>query len=113
MTYTSGIIRHSDARETLEQLQENKMRLVCEKVQLKQGDRHLDIGCGWGTLTAAKNYRSDSTGTTLAKNQKQFGSKRCQSMESRKPHVFTCLEIAEHVGICRFQEFLLEAKDIL
>ncbi|ORX80379.1 S-adenosyl-L-methionine-dependent methyltransferase [Basidiobolus meristosporus CBS 931.73] len=132
MVYTAGIIGDPNNRETLEQLQENKMKLVCEKVQMKQGDRHLDIGCGWGTLTAyaAKNYGSDSTGVTLAKNQTQFGTKRCEEYgvsgsarikcmdyrdipRDQKFNKITCLEMAEHVGIRRFQEFLLEVKDIL
>ena len=38
---------------------------------LKKGERHLDIGMGWGTLVnfAAKNFESQSTGVTLAENQ--------------------------------------------
>jgi sphingolipid C9-methyltransferase len=50
--------------ETLEELQDNKMTMVCEKLALKPGDKMLDIGCGWGTLVthAAKNYQADVTG---------------------------------------------------
>ena len=38
----------------------------------------LDIGCGWGTLTAyaAKNYGVDATGVTLAREQAAFGTER-------------------------------------
>jgi len=41
--------------------------MVCEKLALKEGDRLLDIGCGWGTLVthAAKNYKADVTGGTF------------------------------------------------
>ena len=78
MIYTSGVIRDIDRKETLEELQDNKLALVCHKLQLKPEDRVLDIGCGWGTLVtyAAKNFGCDATGVTLSKNQAEFGTKR-------------------------------------
>jgi len=64
MIYTSGVISDINRMETLEELQDNKLNMVCEKLALKEGDRMLDIGCGWGTLVthAAKNYGADVTG---------------------------------------------------
>jgi cyclopropane fatty-acyl-phospholipid synthase-like methyltransferase len=64
--YTSGIISDSTKFESLEQLQDNKLALVCEKLDLNPSDRLLDIGCGWGTLAAyaGKNYGCDVTGGT-------------------------------------------------
>src|SRR5690606_24457281 len=44
MVYTSGIF--NDVNETLEQGQERKLETVCRYLQLKPGERHLDIGCG-------------------------------------------------------------------
>jgi len=44
MIYTSGVIRNPDIEETLEQLQDNKLAIVCEKLGLKPGERLLDIG---------------------------------------------------------------------
>ncbi len=78
MIYTSGIVLDANAQETLEQLQDNKLAVVCNKLDLKPTDRLLDIGCGWGTLTAyaAKNFGCDATGVTLAKNQAKFGNDR-------------------------------------
>jgi len=78
MIYTSGIISDIDRKETLEELQDNKLAVVCHKLQLKPTDRLLDIGCGWGTLVtyAAKNFDCDATGVTLSKNQAEFGTKR-------------------------------------
>ena len=52
MIYTSGIISDIAREETLEELQDNKLRVVCEKIGLKEGDTMLDLGCGWGTLAA-------------------------------------------------------------
>lgn len=80
MIYTSGIIIKPDAEESLEELQDNKLAVVCSKLDLQPEDRLLDIGCGWGTLVAyaAKNYECDATGVTLAKNQAKFGTDRIE-----------------------------------
>jgi cyclopropane fatty-acyl-phospholipid synthase-like methyltransferase len=78
MIYTSGIISDPNTHETLEQLQDNKLAVVCSKIGLKEGDRLLDIGCGWGTLVtfAAKNYGCHATGVSLSKNQCAFARER-------------------------------------
>lgn len=44
MIYTSGIILDPDREETLEELQDNKLTVVCEKLDLKPGEKLLDIG---------------------------------------------------------------------
>lgn len=64
MIYTSGVVRDITKPETLEELQDNKLKLVCEKLDLQPTDKMLDIGCGWGTLAAfaGKNYNCDVTG---------------------------------------------------
>lgn len=78
MIYTSGVVSDENREETLEELQDNKLALVCHKLDLKPEDRLLDIGCGWGTLTtyAAKNFGCDVTGVTLAREQTAFGTER-------------------------------------
>lgn len=78
MVYTSGVVKDITRTETLEEVQDNKLALVCSKLDLQPEDRLLDIGCGWGTLSAfaAKNYGCDVTGITLGKNQTAFGNQR-------------------------------------
>lgn len=78
MIYTSGVALDITREETLEELQDNKLTIVCEKLDLKPDDRLLDIGCGWGTLAAFahKNYGCEVTGVTLARKQTQFGNDR-------------------------------------
>lgn len=129
MIYTSGIVL--DPSETLEELQRNKLGIVCDKVQMKAGDRHLDIGCGWGTLVnyAAENCGSNSTGVTISRNQIEWANRVAQlkGVSSRvnflcldyrdipytKYDKITCLEMAEHVGIRHFQTFLRQVSDLL
>ena len=56
---------------TLAQAQESKLDLVCRKLMLREGERFLDIGAGWGGLLmwAAKHYGVRGTGITLSRNQ--------------------------------------------
>ena len=56
---------------TLAQAQEAKLDLICRKLQLRPGERFLDIGSGWGGLLlwAAEHYGVDATGITLSRNQ--------------------------------------------
>ena len=81
MIYTSGIMTSLTEPQTLEQLQDNKLTVVCEKLNLQPTDHLLDIGCGWGTLAAFahKNYGCEVTGITLGKNQTKFGNERILS----------------------------------
>lgn len=48
MTYTCAC--YPDEQTTLEEAQDNKYRLVFEKLRLRPGDRLLDVGCGWGSM---------------------------------------------------------------
>ncbi|ORX44454.1 S-adenosyl-L-methionine-dependent methyltransferase [Hesseltinella vesiculosa] len=130
MVYTSGIISDKNKRETLEELQENKMNLICEKMHMKAGEEHLDIGCGWGTLVghAAKNFGTKSTGVSLSRNQVAYGNKKFEAdgnknaqlncmdyrdIPSKKYNKITCVEMAEHVGVKRFNAFLTEVRELM
>ncbi|MGE2736577.1 class I SAM-dependent methyltransferase [Mycolicibacterium vaccae] len=74
MTYTCATYPHPDA--TLEEAQENKYRLVFEKLHLKPGDRLLDVGCGWGGMVRyAARHGVRATGVTLSKNQAEWAQK--------------------------------------
>jgi cyclopropane-fatty-acyl-phospholipid synthase len=55
----------------LAQAQEAKLDLVCRKLLLREGERFLDVGAGWGGLLlwAAEHYGVRATGITLSKNQ--------------------------------------------
>ena len=44
MVYTSGIVLDNTIEESLEQLQDNKLTVVCEKLNLNENDRYAS-GC--------------------------------------------------------------------
>lgn len=56
---------------TLAQAQQAKLDHICRKLMLREGERFLDIGAGWGGLLlwAAENYGVRASGITLSKNQ--------------------------------------------
>ena len=62
---------YRDADMPLAQAQEAKLDHVCRKLMLREGERFLDIGAGWGGLLlwAAEHYGVHATGITLSKNQ--------------------------------------------
>ena len=68
MTYTCACYPRPDA--SLDEAQENKYRLVFEKLRLKPGDRLLDVGCGWGGMVRYAARRGvTATGVTLSEQQ--------------------------------------------
>jgi cyclopropane-fatty-acyl-phospholipid synthase len=74
MTYTCACYPHRDA--TLEEAQENKYRLVFDKLRLQPGDRLLDVGCGWGGMVRyAAHNGVKAIGVTLSANQAEWAQK--------------------------------------
>ena len=69
MTYTCAVYPTLDS--TLEEAQFEKYDLIARKLDLKPGDRLLDIGCGWGGMVrhAAKHYGVTVLGVTLSTEQ--------------------------------------------
>jgi len=72
MTYSCAFF--SKKENSLEEAQEEKRRIIYEKLRLKDGDKLLDIGCGWGSiiLEAPKLYNVESVGITVSKNQYDY-----------------------------------------
>jgi cyclopropane-fatty-acyl-phospholipid synthase len=76
MAYSSAYFTHP--RHSLADAQRAKLDLICRKLDLRPGGRHLDVGCGWGSLIlhAAEHYGVHATGVTLSAQQRDFVAKR-------------------------------------
>ncbi len=69
--YTCGYFKETT---DLNKAQEQKLDLICRKLQLKPGDKVLDIGCGWGGFSkyAAEHYGCHVTGISISEEQIKF-----------------------------------------
>ena len=74
--YSCAYFRRVD--DTLDIAQEQKLDHICRKLQLRPGERFLDIGCGWGALImwAARHYKVRATGVTLSRNQYDYARRQ-------------------------------------
>jgi cyclopropane-fatty-acyl-phospholipid synthase len=78
MTYSCAFF--AAGAETLEAAQEEKLETVARKLALKEGDRVLDVGCGWGSfpLRAATRHGARVTGITLSPPQAERARQRAK-----------------------------------
>jgi len=93
MAYTCAVFPTDDA--TLEEAQAEKFDLICRKLDLKPGQRLLDLGCGWGGMVrhAAKHYGVKAIGVTLSEEQAKWAQ---QAIED---------EGLSHLAEVRFQDY--------
>ncbi|MEV3895747.1 MULTISPECIES: SAM-dependent methyltransferase [Streptomyces] len=108
---------------TLEDAQRDKLDLVCRKLGLKEGDRLLDVGCGWGSMAihAARAYGAQVTGITLSQEQAAHARKRIaeegltdrieirvqdyRDVRDGPYDAISSIGMAEHVGSVRYREY--------
>ena len=116
MAYSCAYFTSDDPGYTLEDAQRDKLELVCRKLALNAGERHLDIGCGWGSLSlhAAEHYGVHVVGVTLSAEQRDFveARVRARGLEDRVQvrlqdyrevddgqfDTVSSIEMGEHVG---------------
>ena len=80
MQYSCGYWKEA---QDLETAQQHKLRMICEKLQLKPGMTLLDIGCGWGGLAAfaARHYGVSVTGVTISAEQQKLAQQHCEGLD--------------------------------
>lgn len=68
--------------QNIDEAQEHKLELICQKLGLKKGMRLLDIGCGWGGLAkyAVEKYDVNVVGITVSKNQLELAKQICDRL---------------------------------
>jgi len=79
MAYSCGIWNGRET--TLEQAQEAKFRMICEKLHVGPADHVLEIGCGWGgfAIHAAREYGCHVTGLTISSSQASLARERIRA----------------------------------
>jgi len=75
MQYTCAYWKQAN---TLDEAQTLKLDLICRKLQLKKGERVLELGCGWGGFAkfAAENYGVEVDAYNISKEQVEFARQR-------------------------------------
>ncbi|OSS42765.1 Cyclopropane-fatty-acyl-phospholipid synthase [Desulfurella amilsii] len=75
-TYSCAYFKTPD--DSLETAQNNKYELICRKIYLKDNDKVVDVGCGFGgfLIYAAKRNNIKGLGCTISKNQYEFAKQR-------------------------------------
>ena len=129
MTYSCGIF--SRGASTLEEAQETKLELVCTKLGLEQGQRVLDVGCGWGSFAihAAERHGVEVVGITLSEPQADEARRRVRErgLEDRveirvadyrelEPASFDAIAsigMVEHVGSNQIDEYARRLRTVL
>ena len=116
--------------ENLDAAQEMKMDLIARKLQLRPGDRLLDIGCGWGSMArfAAERYGCEAVGVTIsgaqyerAEEQLRGTRARVLLLDYRSPELsrlgpfdkIVSIGMFEHVGRRNDREFFSVVQSLL
>ena len=90
-------------RGSLEEAQWRKLDTLLDRAQVKQGQKFLDIGFGWGGLSlhAAKKYGCEVTGITLSVEQKALAEARVE--EAGLGHLIS-FEVVDYRTFARRKE---------
>jgi cyclopropane-fatty-acyl-phospholipid synthase len=78
--YSSGYYRKPGL--TLAEAQTEKLHFVADRLGLREGDRLLDVGCGWGSLVLfmAEEYKARVVGISPAGNQHAYIAQRAKEL---------------------------------
>lgn len=83
MVYSCAYFK--DPSWSIEEAQYAKLEHICRKLDLRPGERLLDVGCGWGGLLfhAAERYGTEALGCTLSREQFEYASERATAFGGR------------------------------
>lgn len=123
MTYSCG---YWAGAADLDEAQEAKLDLVCRKLDLRPGQRVLDIGCGWGGAAAfaAERYGVEVVGVTVSEQQVHYAAERFghlpvevrlqdyRNVDETFDRIFS-IGMFEHVGHKNYRTFFEVARRCL
>lgn len=84
---------YESATESLQTAEERMLALTCQRARLQDGERILELGCGWGSLSLwmAKHYpRSQIVAVSNSRTQKQFIDARARERGLTNLEIVTC-----------------------
>jgi cyclopropane-fatty-acyl-phospholipid synthase len=115
--------------DTLAAAQRAKLEQICGKLELEPGQRLLDMGCGWGSLTvhAARHHQARVTAVTLSAEQGRYvrqrtdglgeqAEVRIQDYRDRLDGTYDAIasvEMGEHVGAAHYPGFCAALHRVL
>ncbi len=121
--YSCGFFEGTD---DLDRAQQNKMEMICRKLNLSASDHMLDIGCGWGGLTryAAERYGCTVTGVNISEQQLRYARDLCHGLPVRFQNrdyrgvkgsfdKIVSVGMFEHVGRKNYRAFMNVARRCL
>ncbi|WP_110182504.1 class I SAM-dependent methyltransferase [Nocardioides solisilvae] len=129
MTYTCALFPDADA--TLEEAQAAKHELVVRKLDLRPGQRLLDVGCGWGAMArhAAREHGVRVLAVTLSAEQAAWARADVEReglgdlVEVRHQDYREVVDggfdavcsigLTEHVGVRRYPAYFRHLRDRL
>ena len=120
----------TDPRNSLEQAQEDKKAHIAAKLDLRPGQRVLDIGCGWGgmALYLHKVAGVEVLGITLSEEQLKVARRRAEQAGVSDHVKFELIDyrkldgqfdrivsvgMFEHVGLPHYDEFFAKCRELL
>jgi len=120
----------TDPGNSLEQAQADKKAHIAAKLDLKPGQRVLDIGCGWGgmALYLHRVAKVDVLGITLSEAQLKVARKSAEEAGVADHVRFELIDyrdvdgpfdrivsvgMFEHVGLAHYDEFFMQCRELL
>ena len=128
LTYSSAVYKKET--DNLEMAQKNKFQELINLLKIKEGNKVLEIGCGWGGFAEflAKNYDVSVDCITISKNQFEYTKKKIfnsglnnkvnvkfldyRDLESKYDHVAS-IEMIEAVGEKYMDQYFGTIKKVL
>ena len=95
LKYSSGYFPHPDAPPAagLDAAEARMLALTCERARLADGERILELGCGWGSLSlwmAANFPEARITAVSNSRTQKRYIDAQAKARGLRNLEVITC-----------------------